>query len=287
MADATQVQRRRGTASQCAAMTPAEGEIIVNMTDDRLHVGDGLLAGGIILPNARDIVRQSFTYGVASGTPNAITLSVSEFLSYSEGSEIQFRATAANTGTVTVAVNALGTRNLYKNNGLGIVPLVAGDIVSGGIYRIVYDGAQFQIANFAQRPVSDTGLVKIATLTGTATNNLTFTGLSAWNGFKLRYRFSRSSQGVQTLVRLFLENNAAFTLATVNSGIQYAGSGFVDIERGYVAGASSSSTFITPSYNPATPDGGGILNNTFSEISIRASSGTLTTVEATLYGYAE
>ncbi len=46
---ATQVQIRRGTSSQVAAFTGAEGEIVVNTTNDSVHVNDGSTAGGFEL----------------------------------------------------------------------------------------------------------------------------------------------------------------------------------------------------------------------------------------------
>jgi hypothetical protein len=46
---ATQLQIRRGTASQIAAFTGAEGEVVVNTTNDSIHVNDGSTAGGFEL----------------------------------------------------------------------------------------------------------------------------------------------------------------------------------------------------------------------------------------------
>jgi len=43
---ATQLQIRRGTSAQIAAFTGAEGEIVVNTTNDSVHVNDGSTAGG-------------------------------------------------------------------------------------------------------------------------------------------------------------------------------------------------------------------------------------------------
>jgi hypothetical protein len=43
---ATQVQRRRGTASEHNTFTGAAGEVTVNTTNDSVHVHDGATAGG-------------------------------------------------------------------------------------------------------------------------------------------------------------------------------------------------------------------------------------------------
>jgi len=46
---ATQLQIRRGTSAQVAAFTGAEGEVVVNTTNDSVHVNDGSTAGGFEL----------------------------------------------------------------------------------------------------------------------------------------------------------------------------------------------------------------------------------------------
>ena len=46
MTTAVQVQYRRGTATQVASFTGAQGELIVDTTDNRIVVQDGSTAGG-------------------------------------------------------------------------------------------------------------------------------------------------------------------------------------------------------------------------------------------------
>lgn len=55
MTTATQVQWRRGTASQVAAFTGAAGEITPDMTNKRLYLHDGATAGGIAQASAADV----------------------------------------------------------------------------------------------------------------------------------------------------------------------------------------------------------------------------------------
>lgn len=299
MADATQVQRRRGTSAQCASMTPAEGEIIVNMTDDRLHVGDGIVAGGIILPNARDLVRQSFTYGVAGGTGNAITLSVSQLLAYAEGAMVEFRATAANTGAVTINVNGLGTRSIYKNNGLGIVPLVGGDLVSGGIYRISYDGTQFQLTNAAQQPLVSTGLVLIDTVTLTSVTQIVFDNIPTYPKYQIVFKGTKSaptsasigvSVGDGTTWTVWGANSSYLGAAAIPAGalgftvlgnVSFNGSS--EIVRGF--GPSPTLGKIDMIVGGSPNLAAGAANNiTFDAIRV-FSTVTLSTVTASLYGY--
>jgi hypothetical protein len=78
------------------------------------------------------------------GTVDAITLTPSPSVAsanYTAGMEFFFVSTGANTGAVTVAVSGLSTKSITKN---GATALSAGDIPSGAIVHIVYDGTRFQ-----------------------------------------------------------------------------------------------------------------------------------------------
>lgn len=168
MADATQVQRRRGTSAQCESMTPVEGEIIVDLTNDTTRVGDGTRAGGYIQPNFDHIQRDAFSFAVAGGTGNALTLSVSPSpLGYTQPLTLKFRASNSNTGATTIDVNSLGVKNIQKWSSGSLVALSAGDIVSGGIYEIAYDGVQFQLLTLYNSGLVSVSQGNINTSTGT------------------------------------------------------------------------------------------------------------------------
>jgi hypothetical protein len=74
------------------------------------------------------------------GTGDAITLTPSPSATYSTGEEFLFIASADNTGAVTVNASGLGAKDVQK---MGAVALVAGEIVSGSLVHIVYDGTRF------------------------------------------------------------------------------------------------------------------------------------------------
>ncbi len=80
------------------------------------------------------------------GTANALTLTVSPAIpAYVAGQEFLFIASAPNTGATTVNVSALGTRNIIRP-GSGSA-LYVGDLISGILYHIVYDGTSFVLMN--------------------------------------------------------------------------------------------------------------------------------------------
>lgn len=81
------------------------------------------------------------------GTVDAITLTpVPAIAAYAAGQAFDFVAAGANTGAVTVNVSGLGAKTLTKN---GTTALAAGDIASGALVTVRYDGTQFQIVSLS------------------------------------------------------------------------------------------------------------------------------------------
>lgn len=74
-------------------------------------------------------------YVLATGLTTALT-------AYVTGQSFLIIPNFTNSGAATINVDGLGTKNLTKN---GTTALASGDIVSGTIYRIAYDGTQFQV----------------------------------------------------------------------------------------------------------------------------------------------
>ena len=80
--------------------------------------------------------------GTTGGTTNAQTLSLGVApAAYVSGMAIWFLAGATNTGTTTLNVNALGTKNVFSHN----AACQGGEIQSGQLHCVVYDGTQFQL----------------------------------------------------------------------------------------------------------------------------------------------
>jgi microcystin-dependent protein len=95
--------------------------------------------------------------GAAGGSANAITLTVSPVIpNYVTGQHFRFQASATNTGATTVSISGLTTKNITLNGN----SLVAGDIVSGGIYDILFDGTN-EVLRAISIPAWTTGDVKL------------------------------------------------------------------------------------------------------------------------------
>ncbi len=107
--------------------------------------------------------------GSVGGTADVITLTASPAITaYAEGQYFSFIATGTNTTAVTVNINSVGAKSIKKNS---VAALVAGDITSGHLVTIRYDGTQFRLMAAL---ISD-----IVTLTGTQTlTNKTLTAPS-------------------------------------------------------------------------------------------------------------
>jgi len=90
---------------------------------------------------------------------------------YAAGNLFSFVAPNTNTGASTINLNSLGAKSITK---LGSTALAAGDIVSGRIYLIEYDGTRFQLINPSASSVSSfsagsTGLTPSSATTGAVT----------------------------------------------------------------------------------------------------------------------
>ena len=115
------------------------------------------------------------------GTSDVITLTPSPAISsYAAGQYFSFVSSGANTTNVTVNVSGLGAKAVTKN---GSTALVAGDVPSGALVAIIYDGTQFQLQTSANlNPLSSiTGLgtgvaTALAINVGSAGAPVTFNG---------------------------------------------------------------------------------------------------------------
>jgi len=177
---ATQTRIRRGTGSEVRAGVPASSEIWHDTTNSRLHLGNGSTAGGILIPNRADLQTSALVYKAAGGTANALTVTLDEApAAYVAGMRVIFKAASANTGAATINVNALGIKNLTRQAGGTISALTGGEIISGGMYEVLYDGSQFQLVGLAPPEAASSGLDLLSVATASGSASLDFTGLSS------------------------------------------------------------------------------------------------------------
>ena len=115
--------------------------------------------------------------GVAGA--DTITASVTGLAAYATGQTFRLVSAGANTGAVTLNINALGAKAVTK---AGATALAAGDIPSGAVVEVVYDGTQFQMLGLASTgSPTFTGTVTIGASTAnqTISTNITETVTSS------------------------------------------------------------------------------------------------------------
>lgn len=81
--------------------------------------------------------------GTGGGTADVITASATPAITaYAAGQRFAFISSGANTTNVTLNINGVGAKAVTKN---GATALAAGDIPSGAICEVIYDGTRFQL----------------------------------------------------------------------------------------------------------------------------------------------
>lgn len=243
---ATQTQLRRGTSAQVAAMTPVEGEVVVNTTNERIHVGDGTTAGGFGCPNLKDIQLQSAVAATVGGTANAITLTCSPVVtSYTANLKITFKATGDSSTAVTLNVDGLGTKDAKYVLDNVLTAFGATTILKSGLYyEAVYDGTQFQILGIGRTTPATpaSGLVYLGTQTASSSATLSFTSL-------ISATYDDYVVLVDNIVAATSGDN--FTMITsTNNGSTYSASG-----GDYSGGLSSAAVRVTNALDADTSHG--------------------------------
>jgi hypothetical protein len=217
----TETKLRRDTSTNITAATPADGEPFYDQTNKRLGVGDGTTAGGIPHASAADVQKQSFKYASAGGTANALTLTLAPALAaYAAGVTTVFKATANNTGSATININGLGTRNLRKMLDGALTTLAADDIVSGGIYELYDDGTQMQLINPSPRSASAGSFVLLSTQTASSSASIVFTSLlsSSYDSYEIHITNLLAASGTNALLGMRMSTNNG---SSYDSGASY------------------------------------------------------------------
>jgi hypothetical protein len=136
------------------------------------HTGVAAATVRTMYATAGQVQDSAFTYLTSPAGTNTMTAIASLGMSaYATGQRFFFLAPTTNTGACTLNINSIGIKSITKS---GTTALVAGDIVSGAIVQVVYDGAEFQILNPISTAVSTfsagtTGFTPSTATTGAVT----------------------------------------------------------------------------------------------------------------------
>lgn len=181
------------------------------------------------------------------GTANAIALTYAAApAAYVQGEKYAFKAIATNTGATTLNINGLGAMNLFKRTPHGPSAMAGGEIQSGDIVEVEFDGSEFimlglpsNIGNFAGGTLTQTTAMSgaafneaFATIASAATlaigaapaNYLQVTGTTTITAF----------DAVQAGACRILEFAASLTLAN-NANIVLPGGANITTQAGDIA----------------------------------------------------
>ena len=252
----TQTRIRRDTLTNLNLATPADGELAYNTTDDRLHVGNGTLAGAIPHLHCYDDIKSYFHYNTTAGSANAYTLTLPYApASYVAGMRIRFKASFSCTGTSTINVNSLGAKTFKKVSSGTLAALSSGDIVSGLIYEAVYDGTDFQLFGFEMAGTLP-GLVLLGSQSASASSSLDFTSLisSTYDRYTLIGKDLRpATDNVRLIFRTSTNNGASYDSSASNyayysSAIQLSSTTTADVSSQGDTSITINSASSGPSY---------------------------------------
>jgi hypothetical protein len=178
-----------------------------------------------------------------TGTDTITAAMVPALTSYSAGQMFYFVAAGDNTGAVTINIDSLGAKSVTRD---GSTALVAGDIVSGEVALIVYDGTRFQLLNgnsFTNLNVSNN-----LTLSGGTANGVLYLNGSKVATSGTALVFDGTNLGIGTSspgVRLHSKSSAAENTRLEGTTARGSGNVFMSFydptgRKGYLGYGSSS-----------------------------------------------
>lgn len=109
--------------------------------------------------------------GTSSGSANVQTVVASTYVA-TAGNKLLFIAGFSNTSSLTVNPNAAGAVAVLKNTTSGPAALTGGEVTSGNLIELDYDGTQFVIIDPAETPVAG-AITNLASATTTSLGTIT------------------------------------------------------------------------------------------------------------------
>jgi hypothetical protein len=152
-----------------------------------------------------------------AGSANAYTLTSGLSLSaYVSGQSFIIKANFTNSGAATLNVDGLGAKSLVKAVSTAVA---SGDIVSGKIYRVAYDGTNFQVQGtfVGDFQAADATLTALAALSITSDTYIRGTGTDAFAVDSLATVAGKVAVGVASLTTDSSPDTAADYLMTYDA----------------------------------------------------------------------
>ncbi len=258
----TEVKFRRDTTANLALVTPAVGEIGVDLDRDAPIVGDGATAGGIQVPNAHEVRDNAFVAANASGPDSVglytVTL-VPAPLAYVNYLTVIMEVSGNSIGNDTLDVNGLGPKNIKKEG--GATNIAANDLVSGGVYVFLYDGVAFQVQGSIASTVFEWQLLERQVPSAVATVEFNDFDQASFDALKLVISGLEVSANREIWVRASTDNGGTWKLASGDYAL--AVDGFDEGANVLDAGASNTTAFELNSGQDLSASAGRELSGEF------------------------
>ena len=183
-----------------------------------------------------------------TGTANAHVIALSPAVTaYAAGQKITFKSGAASTTSSTLNINGLGVKTIKKKNDQNIA---AGDIESGSIVTVVYDGTNFQMTS---QLATDGGLT-----IGGSNTQVQYNSSGSLAGDA---DFTFDGSNVSLAKALYLADGAVATPSVtntgdVNTGIYFPAADTVGITTGGVEQFRFGSNSVSPGSKNLVENGG-------------------------------
>lgn len=107
------------------------------------HTGVGDASARTDYAKTSQVQDGAYSYSADTGSADTYVMTLSPAITaYATGAEYRFKAANTNTGASTLNINGVGATSIKK---AGSSDVEAGDIPSGSVITVVYDGTNFQI----------------------------------------------------------------------------------------------------------------------------------------------
>jgi hypothetical protein len=246
------------------------------------HTGVGNATVRTMYASAGQVQDGTLTYLTSvSGTDTITAIAPVSMTALAAGQVFRFVASGANTGATTLNINSIGAKAITKN---GTTALAAGDITSGFVVVVTYDGTQFQISNVASVVTSvssftagTTGFTPSTATTGAVTLAGTLNVANGGTGATTLTANSLVAGNGTSAVSLIAPGSAGNVLTS--NGTTWSSASKITTATSQ---ASTSGTSITFSSIPSwvkriTVMFNGVSTNGTSPVLIQVGSGSLTT----------
>jgi len=190
-----------------------------------------------------------------SGTDTITAVGAPVVAAYAAGQMFYFVATGDNTGAVTLNIDSLGAKAVTRD---GSVALAAGDIKSGEVVVVVYDGTRFQVVS----QLNSAGNATFANVSITSALNVggvaTFTANPVLSGGTANGVLYLNGSKVATSGSAFAFNGTDLTLPA--EGYRSSATSFLRLSGG--DGAGSGANLLVFGQTHATAPGRAVLTAT-------------------------